>query len=277
MTSVAVTGATGRMGRTVIETAADRGDLSVAAAIHRDPGGERVAGHRVRPASELRRILGDRRPDALVDFTGPSTTVRYAETCAETGVAVVSGTTGFDDDQQRRLRDVAGSVPVLHAANFSRGVAVLEDLLRAAVSTLPEYDVELLETHHRGKRDAPSGTARDLLSAVDEASGREHRREHGRRGESLRDDDEVGVHSLRGGSVTGTHTAVLAGEGESLRLEHRAGSRRAFAAGALDAAAWIAGQEPGWYDLRDVGGGEPDLGDASGRGPGPVTDSGENR
>ncbi|PSQ18572.1 4-hydroxy-tetrahydrodipicolinate reductase [Halobacteriales archaeon QS_8_69_26] len=256
MTRVAVTGATGRMGRTVIEAAEDRDDVEVVMAINRDPDTERVGGHRVHPASDLRRMIRERSPEVVVDFTGPYSAVRYAETCAQTGVAFVSGTTGIDNGHEERLRDVAESVPVLHAANFARGVGVLRDVLQEAVAALPGYDVEVVETHHRGKRDAPSGTARDLLSAVEDASGGERERRHGRHGESPREDGEIGVHSLRAGSVTGSHAVVIAGEGEHLRLEHRAGDRSAFAGGALQAAAWIAGRPPGWYELSDVGGGE---------------------
>lgn len=254
MIPIAVTGATGRMGRTVLEAAADRDDVEVVAAINRDPDEGEMAGHRVHPAADLRALLSERSPAVLVDFTGPYSAVRYAETCAGAGVAVVSGTTGLDDGHRERLRAAADAVPVMHEANFARGVGVLREAVREAVAALPDYDVEVVETHHRGKRDAPSGTAGDLLSAVDDARGREHDRQYGRHGESAREADEVGVHSLRAGSVTGSHAVVVAGQGEHLRLEHRAGDRSAFAGGALDAAAWIADRRPGWYDLSEVGG-----------------------
>jgi 4-hydroxy-tetrahydrodipicolinate reductase len=141
---------------------------------------------------------------------------------------------------------------VLKASNFARGVQALLQAVEAGVEALPEYDVELIETHHAGKRDAPSGTAKTLLAAVDEAREEELDRTHGREGEHRRTDSEVGVHVRRAGTVRGEHEVLLAGNDEMLTLSHRAESRRVFAAGAVDAAEWLAGREPGWYDFGDV-------------------------
>jgi 4-hydroxy-tetrahydrodipicolinate reductase len=249
---LAVAGATGRMGREVLAVAADRTDCEVVLAVNRDPEVDRVAGVPVRPAADVVDELRGAAPDVLVEFTGPDSAVEYAARCGEAGVALVSGTTGLSPDQVERVREAADSVPVLRASNFSRGIGVLESLVREAAAELPDYDVEVVETHHAGKRDAPSGTAGDLLDAVDEGRGRSHERVYGREGESLRSAGEVGVHSLRGGSVTGDHAVVLAGDGEAVRIEHRAGDRRAFAAGAVDAAVELAGRDPGAYDLAEV-------------------------
>jgi 4-hydroxy-tetrahydrodipicolinate reductase len=213
---------------------------------------DRVSGVAVRPADEVVDELRRTEPDVLVEFTGPESAVEYAARCAEAGVALVSGTTGLSADQTERVQAAADAVPLLRASNFSRGIGVLESLVRAAAADLPDYDVEVVETHHSGKRDAPSGTAGDLLAAVDEGRGRDHERVYGREGESLRSAGEVGVHSLRAGGVTGDHTVVLAGDGEEVRIEHRAGDRRAFAAGAVDAAVELAGRDPGAYDLAEV-------------------------
>jgi 4-hydroxy-tetrahydrodipicolinate reductase len=249
---LAVAGATGRMGREVLAVASEREDCEVVLAVNRDPELDRVASVPIAPASEMGARLREAEPDVLVEFTGPDSAVEYAARCEESGVAFVSGTTGLSERQEARIREAAGSVPVLRASNFSRGVAVLESLVREAAAALPDYDVEVVEAHHAGKRDAPSGTAGDLLEAVDEARDTEHDRVHGREGDSLRSDGEVGVHSIRGGSVTGDHAVVLAGEGESVRVEHRAGDRRAFAAGAVESAVFLAGMDPGSYDLTEV-------------------------
>lgn len=243
---LAVTGATGRMGETVLSAAADR-DATAVLAVARDAT---TAGDRaVVPDDDLADRLRAAEVDALVDFSAPAATVRYAGACAAAGVALVSGTTGLDDPARRALSDAAERAPVLHAANFARGVAALERLLGDAVDALAGYDLELVETHHAGKRDAPSGTAGALLDAAGVA---DEDRVHGREGEARRADGEVGVHAVRAGAVAGEHEAVLAGDGEELRLTHRAGDRRVFAEGALDAAAWLAGRDPGRYAFREV-------------------------
>ncbi|WP_254543476.1 4-hydroxy-tetrahydrodipicolinate reductase [Halomarina pelagica] len=240
---VVVTGATGRMGRIVREVAGERGWEVLPVS--------RSEGTKYEPSS-LASALAEERPDALVDFTVPAASVETVATCADAGIPAVVGTTGFDDEQLDALWEASQSTPVLHAPNFARGVAALIGLVREAVAALPGYDVELTETHHRGKRDAPSGTANRLLDAVDEARGASAERVHGRQGAHLRGDREVGVHVRRAGDVRGEHEVLLAGNDEVLTLTHRAESRRVFAAGALDAAAWLAGREAGWYDFSEV-------------------------
>ncbi|AXG07096.1 4-hydroxy-tetrahydrodipicolinate reductase [Haloplanus rubicundus] len=264
MIEVAVTGAGGHMGREVIEAATHRDGMAVTLAVNRtavDP----VAGHEVADEADLPRLLDDRDPDVLVDFTLPDPSTRYVEACADAGVAAVVGTTGFSDDQLARIADAAESVPVLRASNFARGVMALRRAVREAVAALPDYDIELTETHHNRKRDAPSGTALSILDDVDEVraerrtsgsrteSGEEAAdRVHGREGEQPREDGEVGVHARRAGDVTGEHELLLAGNHEVLTLTHRAESRGVFAAGALDAADWLVGRPAGEYDFEDT-------------------------
>lgn len=244
------------MGGEVVGLARDREDVTVVGAVNRDPGTDAVHGVRVRPATEFAAVLRTDDPDVVVDFTGPESTAAYAATAAEHGVAFVTGTTGLADEHDTALDRAAATVPVLHAANFSRGIEALRSAVSAVVADLPEYDVELIETHHAGKRDAPSGTAGDLIEAVDAArdgaSDDGSRRVHGRSGLAPRTDGEIGVHAVRAGNITGEHVIVLAGNHEQVRLEHRAGDRSAFAAGALDAAEWVVGRDPGRYDLAEV-------------------------
>ncbi len=246
-----VTGATGRMGREVLAAATGREDCEVVFAVNRDPDGETVDGVEIEPAADFDSLVAEREPTVVIDFTGPESAVEYAEVCADAGVAFVTGTTGFDDDGLEALEDASEDVPLLHAPNFARGVQALVNVVGEAVRNLPGYDVELVETHHNGKRDAPSGTANRLLSEI-EANGDFGERTHGREGDAPREAGEIGVHALRAGDITGEHEIILAGNHEEVRLTHRAEDRGVFAAGAVDAAVWIAGQKAGSYDFADV-------------------------
>ncbi|AEH38267.1 4-hydroxy-tetrahydrodipicolinate reductase [Halopiger xanaduensis] len=250
-TRIGVTGATGRMGREVIAAVAEREDCEVAFAVNRDPDDDNVAGVDVQPAAEFDALVADREPDAVIDFTGPESALEYVRACAEAGVPFVTGTTGFDDDQRETLQAASDEIPVLHAPNFARGVQALVNVVGDAVQSLEGYDVELVETHHNGKRDAPSGTANRLLEEI-EANGDFKDRKHGREGFDPREEGEIGVHVLRAGDITGEHEIVIAGNHEEVRLTHRAEDRGVFAAGAVDAAVWLAEREPGSYDFADV-------------------------
>jgi len=244
--NLVVAGATGRTGSEVVAEASRRGhDVSGVARSAGDVGDVRVF-----PAGELPDLLDD--ADALVDFTVPEASRQHAARAADAGVAYVVGTTGFDDQGLAELHAAGESTPVLKAANFARGIRALLEVVEAGVAALPDYDVELTETHHSGKRDAPSGTANTILDVVDDARDEALDRTHGREGEHERDDAEVGVHVRRAGNVRGEHEVLLAGNDEVVTLSHRAASRGVFAAGAVDAAEWLVGRDPGWYEFGDV-------------------------
>ena len=267
---LAITGATGRMGRELIAETSGREDAEVVLAVNRDPDGDEVDGIAVEDAADFAALVAEREPNAVVDFTGPESSVEYVEAAADAGVPAVVGTTGFSDDRIDALRAASEAVPVLKAANFARGVQALLDVVGDAVANLPGYDVELVETHHDAKRDAPSGTAKSILRAVEDARSEaaapddraaeprdgigedEDRRVYGREGEAPREAGDIGVHAVRAGDVTGEHEVIVAGNHEEVRLTHRAESRGVFAAGAVDAAVWIAQRESGWYDFGDV-------------------------
>ncbi|SIQ79688.1 dihydrodipicolinate reductase [Haladaptatus litoreus] len=259
-TRVLVSGATGRMGRRVIEEAAARDDVRVVAGVSRDLSGE-ISGIPVEPAGEFGVVLAEYDPDVLVDFSVPEASREFVADCAEANVACVVGTTGFEADEfaedefaeggEAALREASEQVPVLHASNFSRGIQALLRAVEGAVRDLPGYDVEITESHHRHKRDAPSGTANAILDRI-ESAGEFGGRVHGREGESLRESGEIGVHARRAGGIRGEHELLLANEHEELRLTHRAGSRAVFADGALDAAVWLAGRGAGRYDFSEV-------------------------
>ena len=247
MTRVAVNGAAGRMGRTVIETAAGRDDLDVVVGFDVEP--TEVRGVPV-VADDVAEALGEYDVDVVVDFSVPESTLPLAEACVAAGVGLVVGTTGFDEDGLAALDDASDSVPLLKATNFSRGIQVLQRTVREAVRALDDYDLELLESHHNGKVDAPSGTAKTLLEVVQEE--RDVEPVYGREGHAPREDDEIGVFARRAGDIRGEHELILAGNDEVLSLSHHAEDRAVFAAGALDAAAWLAGRGAGRYEFGQV-------------------------
>ena len=238
---VVVTGATGRMGRELLAACEERGHdvLAVSESDTAAISGANLGDH-LEPG------------DVLVDFTVPEASLGYVETAAEAGIPVVVGTTGYDEAGEEAIESAADSVPVLRASNFARGIQALLGAVREAVAALPGYDVELTETHHNGKRDAPSGTALSILDEIDETRGEALDRKHGREGIDPREDGEVGVHVRRAGDIKGEHEVLLAGNEEILTLTHRAESRGVFAAGALDAAEWLAGREAGLYAFSDL-------------------------
>ena len=250
---IVVTGASGRMGEELLDAAGDRADVQVVAAVARTPGSvtaEAAVGTRLDAT-----LRDEERVDAVVDFTAPEATAEYAGIAAAHGVAFVTGTTGLeghDADPLGALDEASGSVPVLHASNFSRGIAALRGAIREAAASLPGYDVEITETHHNGKRDAPSGTALTLVEDVERERPDLTARQHGRAGEQPRDPGEIGVHVRRAGDVTGEHEVLFAGHRETVSLSHAAGDRGVFAQGALDAAVALVDRDPGRYEFAEL-------------------------
>lgn len=193
--------------------------------------------------------------DVIVDFSHHTATAKVIEIAANAGKALVIGTTGHAADERVRLTAAAAKVPCVWAGNFSVGVNLLNHLAREAARALgAEYNIEVVEMHHRMKKDAPSGTAEALVRILaEERALKAENVRHGRSGiTGERPADEIGVHSLRGGDVVGDHTVVFAGPGERLELTHRAASREIFALGALRAVDWVAGRAPGLYDMSHV-------------------------
>lgn len=197
--------------------------------------------------------------DAVIDFTHADATLPALEKCTELGKILVIGTTGHSNEVRNRIAESACKIPVIFSPNYSVGVNTLFWLTRKAAEILgPEYDAEVIEVHHRLKKDAPSGTARRLVEVLDEALGLDYDKDtkHGRSGMvGERSRHEVGVHAVRGGDVVGDHTVMLAAPGDRLELTHRASSRETFARGALRAALWARDarkNQPGLYDMQDV-------------------------
>jgi len=246
MTTIGINGIGGRMGATVRETAAEREDVTVAFGI--DVEGE--ADVPVYAPEDTAEAFAEHDPDVIVDFTVPEATTALARACAEAGVALVVGTTGFDEEGFAVLANASTQVPLLKATNFSRGIQALLRTLGPALEALDEYDVEVMETHHNQKRDAPSGTAKTILGEIGEY--RDFETVPGREGIQPREEGEVGMLVRRAGDIRGEHEITIAGNDEVLTLSHRAEDRAVFAAGALDAAVWLADQQPGRYEFGDV-------------------------
>lgn len=251
MIPLVLVGAGGRMGRAIADAAAGSPDVTVRACVEREapapgsPGG---------PAWGTDLAALARAGDVVVEFSSPAAAAAAARVCAERGLPLVSGTTALDAAEEAAVREAARRIPVVRAANFSLGVLALKQALDAVLPALAGWDVEIIERHHRGKADAPSGTALDLARRAREAHGwGEEALRHGRHGRGgPRTDAEVGVHALRGGTWIGDHTVVLAGRGEWVELRHVAQDRGAFAHGVLSAARFVVHAAPGFYTLDDV-------------------------
>jgi 4-hydroxy-tetrahydrodipicolinate reductase len=254
---LAVVGASGRMGRAIVRLASESGIDLVCAVGATDVGLD---------AGELAGIgpigtcvvdsvgaVEHARADVVIDFSAPRATLALAPIAAGAGSAIVSGTTGLGDDEEAALAAASASVAVLVEPNMSLGVHVLATLVAQAALSLAEWDIEIVETHHRAKVDAPSGTAIRLADVARRARSATTRIVHGRQGKpGARPPDEIGMHALRGGDVVGDHAVHIMGGGERLELIHRATSRDVFAHGALRAARWVAGRPAGKYTLAEV-------------------------
>lgn len=255
--SVAIVGAAGRMGNSLLEVAADRDDLRVVAGLvvaGSDDEGRELGPQAIEGTSDY--AAAAEAADVFVDFSVPAGCLEAAEAAAIAGTAFVSGTTGLSDEQKAALADLTSDIPTLHASNFSVGVNLLEELVAmTSEATDGAFDIEVFEAHHRNKVDAPSGTALTLGEAAAQARGHEldEVAVWGREGEvGARTDDEIGFQVVRGGDIVGEHTVMFCGAGERIELTHRAQDRNIFAQGALRAAVWVCGREAGEYSMQDV-------------------------
>lgn len=240
MTRVIITGAKGRMGQALLGCAPNHAEIEVVGQV--DQGDELAP---LIPAC-----------DVVIDFSLHDATRGIAELCAGQGKALVIGTTGHSEADRNHIQKLSGTISIVMASNFSTGVNTLFWLTRKAAEILgPTFDLEVVEMHHRFKKDAPSGTARTLAEILAEV--REQQVDamvrHGRSGiTGERTSEEIGMHAVRGGDVVGDHTVMFAAQGERVELTHKASSRDTFANGALRAAVWVAKQQAGLYSMQDV-------------------------
>jgi len=255
-----INGAAGRMGKRVIALAMEQKEFDMTAAVenksHPDIGKDVgvLAG-----IGEINLELQNDFPataDVLVDFSLPDAADKVIEYCAGNNVSLVMATTGLTKGQLEKLKNASKKIAIVHASNFSVGMNLLFSLVGKAAKTLgDEYDIEIIEAHHRFKKDAPSGTAITLAQKIAEGTGRRYPdcMIHGRQGkDALRKKDTIGIHAIRAGDIVGEHSVIMAALGETVTLSHSAHTRDTFARGALRAAGWLIGKQPGLYSMTDV-------------------------
>ncbi|MDD5447088.1 MAG: 4-hydroxy-tetrahydrodipicolinate reductase [Methanocellales archaeon] len=251
MIKVAVTGACGRMGSLITKNVLEEDGMELVAAFDVRDVGSDVGGVKVSDAKYVDEVLTKKNPDVLVDFTTASGAVENVISAAEHGVNLVIGTTGFTPRQQAQMeRAIDERVAAVISPNFSVGVNVFWKIIGEAAKHLENYDVEIVETHHRHKKDAPSGTATRAAKIISDALGGK-KTIYGREGFCPRE-DEIGVHAVRGGDIVGDHLVLFAGDGERMEIIHRAHSRQAFASGVLRAIRWVVNSKKGIHSMEDV-------------------------
>jgi 4-hydroxy-tetrahydrodipicolinate reductase len=259
---VAVAGASGRMGRMLIEAVSQEDDCRLAGALDRpdSPGlGQDAAAFMGRASgvlttSDLHEGLAD--ADVLIDFTRPEGTLAHLDACRKRGVKMVIGTTGFSDNQKALVAEAASQIAIVMSPNMSAGVNVMFKLLETAARALQHgYDIEIIEAHHRHKVDAPSGTALAMGETIARELGRDLKAcaVYGRQGVTgERDPSTIGFATVRGGDIVGDHTALFAGTGERIEITHRSSSRATYAQGSLRAARFLANKPSGLFGMNDV-------------------------
>ncbi|MGQ9631938.1 MAG: 4-hydroxy-tetrahydrodipicolinate reductase [bacterium] len=264
MIGVVVCGAAGRMGKMLSSALHSDGEFKIVGAVERgghpdlgrDLGDVAGLGVRlgVRVGDSLGEVIGG--GDVVIEFSAPDATLEHLRTASERGKAMVIGTTGMNEAQRKEIEELCRKIPCVMASNMSVGVNVLFKIVGDVARILGDaYDVEIIEIHHRFKKDAPSGTAKTLMEEVAKALGRDPRRVgvYGREGVvGERTKDEIGVLAARAGDIVGDHTVLFGGIGERIEIRHQAQSRMTFAQGALRAAKWVVGRPPGLYSMRDV-------------------------
>jgi 4-hydroxy-tetrahydrodipicolinate reductase len=266
---IAILGAAGRMGQNLLRCACKLNGCDIVAAIERpdhDAIGAQVkeiTGIRSACLSDTLRFTDEwsDEADAVIDFTFHTCVIDNLENAVANGQAYVLGTTGLSDEEKQAVSAATAQIPLVWAPNMSLGVNLLLELVRRSAAILgPDYDAEIVEMHHRLKKDAPSGTALGLAEALAEGRGVNLKEVacYGREGiTGERPRGEIGIHALRGGSVVGDHTVMFVADEERIEITHKANSRDAFATGALRASLWLEGRKPGLYTMRHVLGFEP--------------------
>jgi len=252
MTRVGILGSTGRMGAHLIKNVQEAEGLELSA-LH-------VFDELTTPVPETVLLTNSMvtfldHCDVVIDFSAPAATQELLEMALENPRPLVIATTGFSEHQQNLLREASRKMPVLYATNMSAGIALLKKLVEQVSATLPDFDIEIVEQHHRHKVDAPSGTALTLAEFAAKGRGLDldKVRVSGRDGQiGARTKEEIGVMALRGGDIVGRHTVGFYNDGEFLELNHTATSRETFSKGAVRAARWIADKDPGLYSINDV-------------------------
>ena len=248
MTKIAICGACGKMGHFIADVIAARSDCCVTYGI--DKFGEKYADFDiVKEPAEL-----PEKPDVIIDFSHPSALDGLLDYCLNKGVALVAATTGYSQEEIEKINKAAQQVPVFFTFNMSLGINLLTDLAKRAAAILGgQFDIEIIEQHHNQKIDAPSGTAIMLANAINEELDNKYTYVYDRHSvRAKRDKHEIGMHSVRGGTIVGTHEIIFAGRDEVITLKHEAHSKQVFAVGSVNAACYLSGKAAGLYTMNDL-------------------------
>lgn len=247
MTAIIINGACGKMGRVLTEAAAAQ-NVSVVAGVDRYAAGAKAYYPLYESIQDCKLEA-----DVVVDFSRPDALPDLLSYCTQRGMGLVLATTGYTEEDMEAIRSAARVIPIFKTANMSLGINVMLDLVRKAASAMPEFDIEIVEKHHNAKVDAPSGTALLIADAMKEVCLTDKTYVFGRHTKTQRRQrEEIGIHAVRGGTVTGEHEVYFFGNDETVTITHSAASRRIFALGALKAADFLVGRKPGLYDMQDV-------------------------
>lgn len=249
---IIICGAMGRMGRNIVNIVGNDNEAEISGAVE-------IKGHKmmdkqitetVKLTDSLKEIIND--GDVVIDFTDSQATMEHIMIAEKAGKPFVVGVTGFSDDEVSQINKISSNIPIAMAPNWGVGINLLFKLVGEVASVLKNYDVEIIETHHNRKKDAPSGTAYKLAESIEKAS-RAKNMVFGRKGKkAVRNAGEIGIHAVRGGNIIGDHTVIFAGDVERLEIVHRADTRECFGNGAVKAARWVISQPAGMYDMKNV-------------------------
>ncbi len=248
MTNIVICGANGKMGQTIYRCVRDRDDCKIIGGV--DLNTEKYADFPIYSSvSEL-----PEKPDVIIDYSHPSCLSSLLEYCKTNGTPVVLATTGYSDEQISEIKKAASQIPVFFSWNMSLGINLLVELAKKATAILGDkFDIEIVEKHHNQKIDAPSGTALMIANAINETRNNEMNYVYDRHSQrKKREDNEIGIHSVRGGTIVGVHEVLFAGNDETITISHSAASKTVFAEGSVNAAIFIKNKEAGLYDMNSI-------------------------
>lgn len=248
MTNIVICGANGKMGQTIYRCVRDRDDCKIIGGV--DLNTEKYADFPIYSSvSEL-----PEKPDVIIDYSHPSCLSSLLEYCKTNGTPVVLATTGYSDEQISEIKKAASQIPVFFSWNMSLGINLLVELAKKATAILGDkFDIEIVEKHHNQKIDAPSGTALMIANAINETRNNEMNYVYDRHSQrKKREDNEIGIHSVRGGTIVGVHEVLFAGNDETVTISHSAASKTVFAEGSVNAAIFIKNKEAGLYDMNSI-------------------------
>lgn len=248
MIKIILNGCNGRMGKAISELAKGYSNLQITAGIDKFAVGESNA---FPVYTEISDFTGD--CDVVLDFSSPKSLPSLSKYCVEKKLPLVLCTTGYNEEELKSIEKLSNEIPVFRSGNMSLGINILSNILKKISPVLfKDYDIEIIEKHHNQKVDSPSGTALLLADSIKTSLNDKVDYIYGREGLKKRDKKEIGIHAVRGGSIVGEHEIIFAGKGETIELKHTALSRDVFASGALRACEYLAGKEPGYYNMDDV-------------------------